>query len=112
MMFRRTTTLKWGFRLGLAAAYLNDEEHGVERRAELLQALQALTASTRVGPLVQWLQNLNEGDLTALTEGLANGQANGQAAGQADREASDGGEDGEGSEQDDARADASEGADA
>ncbi|MFA9432954.1 hypothetical protein [Egicoccus sp. AB-alg2] len=62
MILKRRTTLKWGFRVGLAVAYLADGDRGYERRREIIETLESTVGGTKAGILVDWLQAWNEGE--------------------------------------------------
>jgi len=69
MIVKRRTALKWGFRAGLAVAYLGDGTRGYDRRRELIDVLDSTVGRTPAGPMVGWLQAWNEGE--GLPFGLA-----------------------------------------
>lgn len=62
MIVKRRTALKWGFRAGLAVAYLGDGTRGYDRRRELIDVLDSTVGRTPAGPVVGWLHAWNEGE--------------------------------------------------
>jgi hypothetical protein len=63
VILRRRTVLKWGFRLGVVAAYLTDSQHGQRRREDILDGARQFTGNTPLRPVVDWLAAVNESEL-------------------------------------------------
>lgn len=60
-MIRRRTTMRWGYRLGTSLAYFTDPDLGEQRRHEVLARLESIGGRSRFGPMIAWLQELNQG---------------------------------------------------
>lgn len=74
MIVRRRSAFRWGYRLGAGLAYFTDPVLGAERRNEVLGRLDALVGTTRVGPMIAWLQELNEGRIGPLPSRRSDGR--------------------------------------
>lgn len=61
MIVRRRTMMRWGYRLGSGVGYFTDPDMGAVRRSEMLSRLESVGGRTRVGPMISWLRELNDG---------------------------------------------------